>query len=98
MRVDEKHCKRMASLYKHMGNTLGAITLILRSESKFFQVKVLVFFCFFFILRAHIKIAVAIRPVPDGIIIRYSSGRSRANVFYVRVRRRYTNTHNKYST
>ena len=36
-------CKRMASLYKHMGNTLGAITLILRCESKFFQVKFLVF-------------------------------------------------------
>ena len=36
------------AIYKHMGNTVGAITLILRRESKFFQVKVLVFLGFFF--------------------------------------------------
>ena len=27
-RVGGKHCKRMASLYKHMGNTLGGISPI----------------------------------------------------------------------
>ena len=32
----------MASLYKHMENTLGAITLILRRESKIPSVKLLV--------------------------------------------------------
>ena len=42
----------MASLCKHniMGNTLGAITLILSCESKFFQVKVLIFFFLFYML------------------------------------------------
>ena len=37
-----KHCKRMASLYKHMGKLQRAVTLIQRRESKFFQVKSLV--------------------------------------------------------
>ena len=31
-RVGVKHCKRMASLYKHTVNTSGSITLILRCE------------------------------------------------------------------
>ena len=31
---DSKHCKHMASLYKHMGKLQMAITLILRHESK----------------------------------------------------------------
>ena len=34
-----KHCKRMASLYKHMGKLQRAVTLILRRESKFSHVK-----------------------------------------------------------
>ena len=34
-----KHCKRMASLYKHMGKLQRAVTLILRCESKFLKVK-----------------------------------------------------------
>ena len=34
-----KHCKRMASLYKHMGKLQRAVTLILRRESKFLKVK-----------------------------------------------------------
>ena len=34
-----KHCKRMASLYKHMGKLQRAVTLILRRESKFPKVK-----------------------------------------------------------
>ena len=34
-RVGGKHCKRMASLYKHMGKLQRALTLILRCESKF---------------------------------------------------------------
>ena len=33
-----KHCKRMASLYKHMGKLQRAVTLILRHESKFLKV------------------------------------------------------------
>ena len=37
-----KHCKCMASLYKHMGKVQRAITLILRHESKFPKVKSLV--------------------------------------------------------
>ena len=37
-----KHCKRMASLYKHMGKLQRAVTLILRRESKFPKVKSLV--------------------------------------------------------
>ena len=34
-----KHCKRMVSLYKHMGKLQRAITLILRCESKVLKVK-----------------------------------------------------------
>ena len=34
-----KHCKCMASLYKHMGKLQRAVTLILRRESKFLKVK-----------------------------------------------------------
>ena len=37
-----KHCKRMASLYKHMGKLQRAVTLILRCESKICPVKSLV--------------------------------------------------------
>jgi hypothetical protein len=37
-----KHCKCMASLYKHMGELQSAITLILRRESKFLKVRSLV--------------------------------------------------------
>ena len=37
-----KHCKRMASLYKHMGELQRAVTLMLRCESKFPKVKSLV--------------------------------------------------------
>ena len=44
-----KLCKCMASLYKHMGNTLGVITLILRRKSKISAIK-------YPILHAHIKI------------------------------------------
>ena len=36
-----KHCKHMASLYKHMGKLQRAVTLILRRESKFLKVKFL---------------------------------------------------------
>ena len=36
-----KHCKRVASLYKHMGKLQRAVTLILRCESKFLKVKYL---------------------------------------------------------
>ena len=38
----QKHCKRMASLYKHMGELQRAVILILRRESKFPKVKSLV--------------------------------------------------------
>ena len=31
-----KHCKRMASLYKHMGKLQRAVTLILRHQAFFF--------------------------------------------------------------
>ena len=37
-----KHCKRMASLYKHMGKLQRAVTLMLRHESKFPKIKSLV--------------------------------------------------------
>ena len=37
-----KHCKRMASLYKHMGKLQRAVTLIVRCESKICPVKSLV--------------------------------------------------------
>ena len=36
-----EHCKCMASLYKHMGDTQSAISLTLRCESKFCLVKFL---------------------------------------------------------
>ena len=39
---DSKHCKCVASLYKHMGKLQSAVTLILRCESKFPKVKSLV--------------------------------------------------------
>ena len=37
-----KHCKQMASLYKHIGKIQRAVTLILSCKSKLFQVKFLV--------------------------------------------------------
>ena len=37
-----KHCKRMASLYKHMGKLQRAVTLIVRCESKICPVKSLI--------------------------------------------------------
>ena len=38
----QKHCKHMASLYKHMGKLQRAVTLIVRCESKICPVKFLV--------------------------------------------------------
>ena len=60
---DSKHCKYMASLYKHMGELQRTITWILRHESKFLMSNLV----FRPILHAHVKIRSQVLPIPPWI-------------------------------